>query len=108
MTSITCIILHVFLSNYGLEVKWECFGASCYYMPTLRTAVRKAKADAVCEAMGAHVVAVEAEEENGLILHLVYELCKPVFSIKLKCILPYCILEITICSFCSGVISYIK
>lgn len=56
-----------------LEVKWECHGSSCYYMPTLKTPQTKAEADAVCEAMGAHVVATETAEENSYVFSLVWE-----------------------------------
>ena len=54
------------------EVKWECYASSCYYMPTLKTVMEKPQADAVCEAMGAHVVATETEEEDDFITSLVF------------------------------------
>jgi hypothetical protein len=54
------------------EMTWECFGASCYYMPSLKTPQNKTDADATCGAMGAHVMATETPEENDMIKQLVF------------------------------------
>ena len=45
-------------------------------MPTLKTPRTKAEADAVCEALGAHVVALETADENELVKNLAFESCK--------------------------------
>ena len=58
------------------EIKWECDGPSCYYLPTLKTPMTKAEADVLCEALGAHVAAAETKEENEYITNLAYHTCK--------------------------------
>ena len=45
-------------------------------MPTLKTPKTKAEADAVCEALGAHVLAIETAKENELVNKLVYQSCE--------------------------------
>ena len=54
------------------EVEWECFGSSCYSISTLQDVKTKSDADAVCEAMGAHVAAPETTEKQDFIYQLVY------------------------------------
>ena len=58
------------------EVKWERINSAAYYMPTLNTPKTKSAADAVCEAMGAHVVATETAEENEAVKKLIYQSSK--------------------------------
>ena len=63
------------LSNYlvaYLEVKWECLGSSCYTMSYVRTVVTKAEAEGICQAMGAHLMAPETEQENNFLTNLAY------------------------------------
>ena len=59
-------------SIHDSEVKWECFGSTCYWISTLQDVKTKPQADAVCEAMGAHVAAPETTEEQEFIHQLVY------------------------------------
>ena len=41
-------------------------------MPSVKTLVTKPEADAVCEEMGAHVVAIEKADEDDFITSLVF------------------------------------
>ena len=54
--------------------KWHCWNkgddTSCYhFMPS--TEVKKPEADAVCQEMAAHVVALETEDENLAVRDLI-------------------------------------
>ena len=57
-------------------VEWECSESSCYYMPPLAEPANKADADAFCEAVGAHVLATETQQEQDYITAILFEDCK--------------------------------
>ena len=65
-------IFRLYAFIHVLEVNWECFGSTCYWIPTLQDPKTKSEADAVCEAMGAHVAAPETTEEQEFVHQLVY------------------------------------
>jgi hypothetical protein len=53
-------------------MKWECFGASCYYMPYVKILKTKPDADALCAGIDTHVLAIESVEEGLFINKLLY------------------------------------
>ena len=67
-----------------LEVKWECLGSSCYWMRTVKTARKKAEADDVCQAMGAHLWAPDTQQENDFVTNLAFRSGKSVYCKELR------------------------
>ena len=51
------------ITSFFSEVIWPCFGNSCYHFPSPYIPASKAAADNACQALGAHVVATETQEE---------------------------------------------
>ena len=49
--------------------KWDCHGGSCYHFYS-NVLVTKSEADEKCEQLGAHVVAMETEEEQDIVREL--------------------------------------
>ena len=55
------------------DILWRCMGSSCYHFQTIKLLANFSEAVEICDAMGAHVLALETEEENDWISGLFHQ-----------------------------------
>ena len=55
------------------DIFWRCMGSSCYHFQTIKQTFNFNEAVKICDAMDAHVLALETEEENDRISGLFHQ-----------------------------------